>query len=272
MNPSQKPPMSMQLSNQQSNGLDIASDSGGIMAANDQPTSGGNFLINDLEEGEIESDDDMPVKKYKNSNSVNNAANSIDLFKKPESLPTLKSNGKGTKRQHSDVIICNGNEEKSSKILKKCEDFVLDHEKGNVKSTKTAEAGDLEEDITPRTNGDILPGTENESVDKETDAEFQEDNGQPDLHELQIIDDLGNNEGYLDPGDDCFDGDEGEEDMDGSDEDLDDNEIYAWLDEGLDKKDQATVVDASGEPIQREKIVLKGTYMSYVSVFSQVNI
>ncbi|KAJ8312857.1 hypothetical protein KUTeg_010230 [Tegillarca granosa] len=81
--------------------------------------------------------------------------------------------------------------------------------------------------------------------DTATDQQFTE-NSSPNTHEFEIIDDIGlDDEG----------GDSNPEDL--SDEDLDDSEIYAWLEEGIDRK----VLNGDGSnddgPIEREKVVLK---------------
>lgn len=90
--------------------------------------------------------------------------------------------------------------------------------------------------------------------DTATDQQFTE-NSSPNTHEFEIIDDIGlDDEG----------GDSNPEDL--SDEDLDDSEIYAWLEEGIDRK--ALNGDGSNEdgPIEREKVVLKGLFNICISV------
>lgn len=48
---------------------------------------------------------------------------------------------------------------------------------------------------------------------------------------------------------------------DQSDEDLDDNEIYAWLEEGIDKQAVQGTGAGGTTPIEREKVVLKGIFI-----------
>lgn len=69
-------------------------------------------------------------------------------------------------------------------------------------------------------------------------------------HEFDVIDET-NEEGG-----DNYDQDVG--DYDSDEDDLDDNEIYAWLEEGVNKK-SVKLDDGEEGPSQREKLVLQGT-------------
>lgn len=76
-------------------------------------------------------------------------------------------------------------------------------------------------------------------------------------HEFDVIDET-NEEGG-----DNFDQDTGEYDSD--EDDLDDNEIYAWLEEGVNKK-SVKLDDGEEGPSQREKLVLQGRANSDLSL------
>lgn len=86
---------------------------------------------------------------------------------------------------------------------------------------------------------------------------------EPMSEEFEIIDETGEYENGDDDGLRSVDGLSNDDDGtdDASDDDIDDNEIYAWLDEGMERKKTTSDGDSKDEdstPCERNKIVLIG--------------
>ncbi|KAJ8312850.1 hypothetical protein KUTeg_010223 [Tegillarca granosa] len=135
---------------------------------------------------------------------------------------------------------------KMKDIQGQCETDDFDTEDADA-SSQTSELDDTlkESDSQKESSAYDYDTKEITESDTATDQQFTE-NSSPNTHEFEIIDDIGlDDEG----------GDSNPEDL--SDEDLDDSEIYAWLEEGIDRK----VLNGDGSnddgPIEREKVVLK---------------
>ncbi|OWF55992.1 microprocessor complex subunit DGCR8-like [Mizuhopecten yessoensis] len=211
------PPSSTQTSNHITDRLDFGTDNGGEMTSEMQD--------GDLEEGEIESE----------AESVKDALNTIE----PEKMSITENASEPDNVPDEDVesdgeIVSEAELNETETKAAVHEDREIDRRENEAQPPKTIKR--------PRA---VLERKGEDESDDEVPAKFLRADSIENVpkepgdgtQEFEIIDDLGEVEGE----------NEGEF---YSDDDLEDSEIYAWLDEGFERR---TTGDC---PIQREKVVL----------------
>ncbi|XP_033747277.1 microprocessor complex subunit DGCR8-like isoform X2 [Pecten maximus] len=210
------PPSSTQTSNQKTDRLDIGSDNGGKMTSE--------MDDGDLEEGEIESEVE----------SIKDATRVLEPEKWPETENTSEASNAPVESDGEIVSEAEINEaEDKASVLEERE---IDRQEDKPQPQKAAKRPHavLEEDKEEDESDDEVPAKLLRADSAENIPKEPADGTQ----EFEIIDDLGDAEGDNDMGDFY------------SEDDLEDSEIYAWLDEGFERR---TTTDC---PIQKEKIVL----------------
>lgn len=126
------------------------------------------------------------------------------------------------------------------------------------------------------------PNKKTKVVEEENEDSLDETRTFPSAQEFQIIDDIGNDEQEMEEKESeneevAVNNDGGDNVDDGeyvsSEDDLDDNEIYSWLEDGINKKTISKEIDYLNlEPVDmKEKFVLVGNYILAV-IFTFINI
>ncbi|XP_069134575.1 microprocessor complex subunit DGCR8-like isoform X1 [Argopecten irradians] len=211
------PPSSTQTSNHKTNGLDFGSDNGGKNTPE---------MDEDLEEGEIESEVESIKETMK--------AEEPETWQETEN--TSEASNAPVEDIESDGEIVSEAEINEDKTLVLEEKEIDDQDLGSPKPSKSMkrphavlEEGKGEDESDEEVPAKLLRADSIETTPKEPADGTQE---------FEIIDDLGDVEGDNDMGE-LY-----------SEDDLEDSEIYAWLDEGFEQR------NTSDCPIQKEKIVL----------------
>ncbi|XP_060064577.1 microprocessor complex subunit DGCR8-like isoform X2 [Ylistrum balloti] len=227
------PPSSTQTSNHISDRLDFGYDNGGKVTSE--------VWDGDLEEGEIESEVD----------SVKGAVTALEpnLEKLTETEKTSEpSNGPGEDIESDGEIASNGQDEdfeSDGEIVSEAELNETD-DSASVLEDKEIDRKEVETRKSTKRSHTEVEEKEDEESEEEMPAKFLRADSVENVskepadgtQEFEIIDDLGDVEGDNDAGEYY------------SDDDLEDSEIYAWLDEGFERR---TAADC---PIQKEKVIL----------------